>query len=333
MTSVLRVVTRDDLDGVARAAFPARRLVGVSRVRGGTKKGVYRLFLDDDRTAIAYVWADEENYWPGGHAVTPADAYADPFSHASGLALFSAAGAELDAAGVRTPAVYLTDDSGRHYPADVAVVEDVPGGDLLTLLEQQSPLGATVVDRLGGALDAMYQRLAPRYGKVALIRAGGVSVGSSCEQVVAERALTDLDEAAWREPRIGPAKSKIAALLDKLAARVRPRGQYRLIHGELGPEHVLYDRSGSPALIDLEGLMYFDIEWEHVFLRLRYGSYYRRLARADLDQRRMALYELAMRLSLVAGPLRILDGDFPDREGMLEIADYNTRATLDLLND
>jgi hypothetical protein len=73
-------------------------------------------------------------------------------------------------------------------------------------------------------------------------------------------------------------------------------------------------------------------EWEHAFLRLRFGSpYHQVLARADLDERRMAFYTLAMRLSLVAGPLRLLDGDFPDRAFMLEIAEHNLRETLALL--
>ncbi|MGW3664645.1 hypothetical protein [Streptomyces sp. NPDC005141] len=40
---------------------------------------------------------------------------------------------------------------------------------------------------------------------------------------------------------------------------------------------------------------------------------------------------LAMRLSLVAGPLRLLDGDFPDREFMQGIAERNLREALALL--
>jgi hypothetical protein len=35
-----------------------------------------------------------------------------------------------------------------------------------------------------------------------------------------------------------------------------------------------------------------------------------------------------MHLSLVAGPLRLLDGDFPEREGMLGIVEYNLRKVL-----
>ncbi|MCW2942748.1 MAG: aminoglycoside phosphotransferase [Actinomycetia bacterium] len=39
----------------------------------------------------------------------------------------------------------------------------------------------------------------------------------------------------------------------------------------------------------------------------------------------------AMRLSLVAGPLRLLDGDFPDRDAMIRIAEYNLQQALAFL--
>jgi hypothetical protein len=99
------LVTRDDLAGLARA-ITRRRLEGVSRLRGGTKKGVYRLVFDDGGTAVAYLWAEAENYWPA--TADNADNAADPFSPASGASLFEAASRELDAAGVRTPQVYLS---------------------------------------------------------------------------------------------------------------------------------------------------------------------------------------------------------------------------------
>lgn len=42
-----------------------------------------------------------------------------------------------------------------------------------------------------------------------------------------------------------------------------------------------------------------------------------------LDDDRIARYTLAQRLSLTAGPLRLLNGAFPDREFMAGIAEHN----------
>jgi len=77
--------------------------------------------------------------------------------------------------------------------------------------------------------------------------------------------------------------------------------------------------------------MFFDVEWEHVFLRLRFGDRYPALSRPGLDPARLDLYMLAMRLSLVAGTLSLLDGYFPHRTVMREIAEHNAKEALALL--
>ena len=83
-------VEQDQLTGLVRTAFgPARRLNRVVRLRGGSKKGVYRLIFDDESTAILYVWDAGENYWPTPQGGTSSDR-ADPFSEASGVDLFEA---------------------------------------------------------------------------------------------------------------------------------------------------------------------------------------------------------------------------------------------------
>jgi hypothetical protein len=59
--------------------------VGVDRLCGGSKKGVYRVHVDGPRTAsvIVYSWADSENFWPDAGGVDTAD----PFAPAWGLTL------------------------------------------------------------------------------------------------------------------------------------------------------------------------------------------------------------------------------------------------------
>ncbi|MFH8383790.1 phosphotransferase family protein [Kitasatospora sp. NPDC018058] len=321
-------MTRERLAGAARAALGGgRRLAAVERVTGGSKKGVYRLVMDDATTAVAYLWDDAENHWP---AAEGDEDLADPFSPGLWLDLFEAAHARLAALGVRVPAIRMVDRDGAYGPADLAVVEDVRGESLEQLLSRDPQAAAPVVARLGEALEAMRGHRAPTYGKVAVVDDGGASHGTFCEGVVLDRALRDLAEAASRDPRIAAARERLEDRLLALAATVRPRAEYGVVHGELGPDHVRMDAHGSPVVIDIEGAMYFDVEWEHVFLRIRLHDAYRPLRVDGLDEDRLALYTLAQRLSLTAGPLRLLDGDFPDRAAMAGIAEYNLRRALDL---
>src|SRR5688500_12137358 len=70
----------DDVRGLVAEQFgTGRRLTALDRLTGGSKKGVYRLRLDDETTAILYVWAAGENYWPPSPTVPD-----DPFTDASG---------------------------------------------------------------------------------------------------------------------------------------------------------------------------------------------------------------------------------------------------------
>jgi hypothetical protein len=91
---------------------------------------------------------------------------------------------------------------------------------------------------------------------------------------------------------------------------------------------VLVTSSGEPAVIDIEGLAYFDVEWEHAFLQLRFDDAYPALRPVDLDPHRLELYRFAQVLSLIEGPLRIADTDFPERQWMLDLAEWNIAKAL-----
>ncbi|MET9870284.1 phosphotransferase [Streptomyces sp. NPDC006386] len=322
-----RPLTRTDLTPLARAALaPGRTLTGVERLRGGTKKGVYRLFLDDGSTAVAYVWSADEDYWD-----QPDPDPRDPFSHGMGLDLFQAAHDRLAAAGVRTPRLLYADATHTHLPADAAVVEDLTGGSLEDALARDPREAPRLMDRMAELLATLHSHTGPRFGKVAVVDQGGASHGVSCEQRITDGALRSLAEAARREPRAAAVRRELEETVHALAAEVRPRDRHTLIHGELGPDHVLLTSDGEPALIDIEGLMYFDVEQEHVFLRLRFGPHYDALRAPGLDEARMRLYRLSMHLGLVSGPLTLIEGDFPHPERMREIAEHNLQQAISLL--
>ncbi|MEU8985868.1 phosphotransferase [Streptomyces sp. NPDC048558] len=237
---------------------------------------------------------------------------ADPFAPASGLAPFLAAQRRLDRLGVRVPGLLLVDDSRRRYPADVAVVEDVAGGTLEALLSTEPARASDALSELAAMLDVMHQQHSEQYGRVDVLersgKRGDKASGASCEQLVLERALGDLAEAAERDTRIGSVAASFHDRLRELATRVSPRTEHGLIHGELGPDHVLVNASGHPVLIDIDGLMFFDVEWEHVFLQLRFGDRYPALSRPGLDPARLDLFILAMRRPSATGAELACDG-------------------------
>lgn len=314
---------------VVRAAFGrSRSLLRVERLAHGSKKGAYRLTMDDGGTALAYAWADSEDYW---HGVLPEGAGdpADPFSHASGLALFEAAARRLAAAGVRCPELLLADGSRSAYPADIAVVEDIAGGTLEALLESDPAAAERPLSVLAGWLAAMAAVRSPSPGKVAFIDAGGRPPVTACEKIMLDRALAQLSEITRRDQRAAGAQGRIEETLRALAGPIRPRTGAALVHGELGPDHVLLDRRGEPVLIDIEGAMYFDAEIEHVWMRMRFGGHYARLNRGGLDEDRLWFYQLCMHLDLVAGPQRIAGTSHPERDWFRSLAEHHLQRALE----
>jgi len=328
MADEQRFADTERLRPVARAVFGGdRALLGVERLAGGSKKGAYRLTLDDGRTVLAYVWDGAEDYWQG---VLPASAgdQANPFAHASGLGLFEAAARRLASAGVRVPELLLTDRSRSLYPADIAVVEDVAGGSLESLLGTDPVAAERPLAVVAHWLDAMAAVQSPWPGKVAFIDAGGRPAVTSCERIMLDRSLAQLAEIATRDPRAARARGKLERTLHSLAAPLKPRSAAALVHGELGPDHVLLDRRGEPVLIDIEGAMYFDVEVEHTWMAMRFGEHYAKLRRGGLDEDRLRFYQLCMHLDLVAGPLAIADTSHPEREWFRAMAGYHLEQAL-----
>jgi len=307
----------------------AHRIASLTRLRGGTKKGVYRAILDD-RSVIVYVWATSENYWPAGDPDVAPTA-SDPFADASGADLFAVSHQYLQSLGIRTPELSLLDTSRRESPADIAIVEDIQGGTLQEHWQRQPDDAARITTELGEMLRTIHAHRSSRFGKLASID-NQAPQDARCEQLVLVRALGHLDHAAGHIDRLREAHERLEQTLRSMAADIPLRSEYGLIHGELGPDHVLVDAHGHPAIIDIEGLMFFDVEWEHAFLEFRFDEHYRHLWQDGLDHARLRFYTLCLHVSLCSGSLRLLEGDFPQRDEMMGIVKWNVSKALDFVH-
>ncbi|MEU4237842.1 aminoglycoside phosphotransferase [Actinoplanes sp. NPDC026619] len=300
----------DDVEGLID-----RPVAEVSRLAGGTKKGVYRVRLGGDSgTVILYRWTAAENYWP-----SVATAPDDPFDGEAGMAEFEANHAALRGAGVRVPELLELSHDGAF-----ALVEDAGSESLERLMERDPVAAAAPLTELGAALRRMHADVTGHYGP--LTRPAGPQ--RPAEDMVVDRALRHLAAAAEQDTRLAAARERIADRLHRLRAAVTPRREFALVHGELGPDHVLVNEAGEPVLIDFEGLVRFDAEWDHAWTAMRFEADYPRLEPPPLDPARLDLYTYAQVLSLIEGPLRIAATDFPDRQWMLDLAEWNIAKVL-----
>ena len=280
----------------------------LTRLAGGTVKGVYRLEFDDGFRCLVYRWHPDESYWPTRVVID-----VGPFAGHTGRTELARSHELLSGLGVRVPALFGVDPD-----RDLALVEEVRGGSLEQLLTRDPAAGRATLDQLGQALRAMHTDTRADFG----------FPGHTCEEFALRLARLALDWAAPRVPRLAARQEQLGYELSARHAAITPRSEYGVIHGEIGPDHVLVDDSGAPVLIDIEGAHRFDVEWEHAFLELRFGDHYPALRTVELDPNRMRLYRLAHYLSLVAGPLQLLDGDFPRRQLAQDIVDGNVERAL-----
>ncbi|MCC3376086.1 phosphotransferase [Cohnella sp. REN36] len=156
----------------------------------------------------------------------------------------------------------------------------------------------------------------------------GRASAEACHMRMLANVKPQLAYAAAHMARIGEFHARLLEHLESLAARIAPRGRYGLIHGELGPDHVLVNDRHEPYLIDIEGAEFMDIEHEHSFLEFRFGEDYRYLRREGLDADRMAFYRFRHHLSLIAGGLKLLHRGFPDQAFARGLADHHAACAL-----
>jgi hypothetical protein len=119
--------------------------------------------------------------------------------------------------------------------------------------------------------------------------------------------------------------------IQELYSNIKPRNDYVFIHGELGPNHVFVDEHLNTYLIDIESAMFFDIEYEHSFLELRFGELYKYLTADNLDLDRLRFYRLHLHISCLSGALKLKQEDYPDMDDVNGMIEHNSAQVLSFI--
>lgn len=312
----------NDLTGYLKDLFGAEYEISrITNMHGGAQKVVYKIECSNGFACMLFVWDDAMDYFQEekrkGEVV-------DETSEAE---LFELNNKYLLKCGIRTPSVYYMNKDRKAYPFDFAIVECISGGSLESYFHADRETRGRVLSNFNELLRKMHSIKRDYYGKAHDKRANK----GTCESIIFDRSVECLSYSSGHLEHIANNRHRIDERLSELFERIKPRDDYAFIHGELGPDHVLVDSNLQTYLIDIEGVEYFDIEYEHSFLQFRFGDHYRFLANAELDMDRMLFYKLHHHISCTAGGLKLLHRGFPNQKLAREIFTYNAEATLKFL--
>ncbi|NJJ42010.1 phosphotransferase [Paenibacillus apii] len=296
------------------------------QLRGGAQKVVYSVCCSNGFRFVLYVWDVRLNYF---REELEQEEQPEPISGFGGRQ-FQTVNAFLRKLQIRTPELYHFEPGSLKGEVDFAFVEYIEGKEASDFFQADPGTQNQVFEPLSGMLNRMHQQTREHWGK---LHEPISEAPSGCHLPILAGACRQLEYLSANVSEFRKHHDKFIQVIEALAAKIGARSCYSFIHAELGPNHVLVDNQLRPWLIDIEGAMFFDPEYEHSFMEFRFDNYRRYLKHTQLDPHRMAFYKLYHHISYSAGPHRLLQRGYPDSELVKQIMAFNTQSAFRILAD
>lgn len=291
-----------------------RELKDIERLLGGAQKYTYLVTLDNGFKFIVYVWDKSTNYFYDSESV-------DNNSFLSSSApLFKLNNELMIKHGVKTPKLYYI-DSNFEEPT-YAFVEYIEGFDLDYIIGNQPDRLNEALKSLKESIDYLHEIKGNEVGQVNNLLGENFNQIEYCYegamQSVKYLIKVDSDNSNIYLP--------LNEILKNLMKNIEKRSEFKLIHSELGPNHVMVDKDNNAYIIDIEGTRFFDLEYEESFLKIRFDSNYKYLKSDNLDETRMEFYHICHCVGNLAGAYELLYKNYYDTEDVLGMINYFTKA-------
>lgn len=313
--------TSSDLEQAMGSIFGKNYLVNnIIRIYGGAQKVTYKVDCTNCFSFILYVWDPAMDYFQEEKSE-------NDIMQSGGADLFEMNYNCLRSHDIRTPKMLYIDRSKNKYPFDFAFVEYIKGGDISGYYDKSREIRDKVFSDLGKTIKKMHAVKSGRFGSLK----SNPPFSQTCENIIWQRTLNELEYSSKNVEEINKNKDGLIKILNRLYYDIKPRNYYSLVHGELGPNHVMVDDNLKPYLIDIECLMYFDVEYEHSFMEFRFDNYNDYLKEEDLDPIRLRFYKLHHHIACVTGACKLLSRGYPDKDELEGMIEYNLREALKFL--
>lgn len=316
-------IKMDYLQKIIRENLGANyNILQIMRIYGGAQKVTYKIECDQNFCCILYVWDNSMNYFNK-------DTKDNIIFESNGLDLFELNNKLLIQNGIRTPRIYYIDRSKNDYLFDFALVEYISGGEIEKYFCADEDTQYKIFTDLDKNIKKMHSVKNKFYGNLKVQK----SYEGRSEKLLLNKTLEDIQYSSKFNEGILKNRLMLIQKIQELYNRIKPRNEYVFIHRELGPNHVFVDENLNTYLIDIESAMFFDIEYEHSFLKLRFGENYKYLTVNNLDLDRLRFYKLHLHISCLSGALELKQKGYPDMDDVNGMIEHNFKQALRFIEE
>jgi len=266
----------------------------IDEIRGGFSKQVYRITTQAD-SFMLYIWRR-----PCDNQLTENQTKGIEYLFPEGFTHFMHNTKLLTDLGIRVPYILV---AGHHDEGDFdyAMVECFKGQSLDKYMRNGGNVAA-VADKIITVMDRMAAEKRPFYGAPLDNEPNDIPAA----QLVFDFTAEELNIASRLDNEVADIQSNLLHLMRQKMDEMMEmeRQEYSLIHGELTPPHVFILENGDVGLIDIEGIKYFDVEYDWAVINLSYGD--RIPLPESINNQKLEFYKLCWKIVHVSGAVDYL---------------------------
>lgn len=225
--------------------------------------------------------------------------------------------------GVLTPELFYIDKSRCECDYEYAFVEYINGQDMDYIMENEPERLEEVLKSLSNSIDRLHGIKSDVAGQVGRMQGADFNIiAFELEDIHQNSMYLQENDSQYADIYI-----QVEAKAIECVQKLEIRNEYKFIHGELGPNHVIVDKNNHAYLIDIEGAKFYDVEEELSFLDMRFNK---RLRKSEdiVDEQRMYFYYIGHCLGNLRGAVELKHKgyyDMDDVNGMIDF--FHTQVT------
>ena len=269
------------------------------KLLGGAKKQVYKIHCLNDFVFVLYVWHESISYF---------DETASMFTSNSAC-LFEINNDFMVKNMISTPKLYFMDRAKKEQGYEFAFVEYIDGYALDFVIDEYPERIEPIFESLNESIQRM--------NSVKRLQAGTIDnplQDFSCKDYILCNAEKEIGYLIQNYSPIADIKNQVLTCLSCLHQKCGDTSSYSFIHNELGPEHVMVDKNNIAYLIDIEGAKFFDAEYEHSYLKMRFGENYRYLDNKTLCYNKLEFYSFCHYIQILQGAHELSTKNYYDMD-------------------